>query len=148
MTKEELRRALDDSVLTHTGRSIGDLASQRVVEDVWPLIEAREATLRDRATSLLDAAQEGIERLRNALAYAEQREREQRARADELLYQSGKLRASEAQMREIVQAVANVSIPFTTPGEMGVGMISAHTVEQARALLAGEASEKGGGDGC
>lgn len=45
MTSERLRQALDDSVLTHTGRSIGDLASQRVIDDLWPLIEAREAAL-------------------------------------------------------------------------------------------------------
>lgn len=43
--REELRAAIDDSVLTHTGRSIGDVASQRVIDDIWPLIEAREAAL-------------------------------------------------------------------------------------------------------
>lgn len=34
-----LREALDDSVLTHTGRSIGDVASQRVMDDLMPIIE-------------------------------------------------------------------------------------------------------------
>ena len=43
--REELRAALDASMLTHTGRSIGDVASQRVIDDLWPLIEAREAAL-------------------------------------------------------------------------------------------------------
>lgn len=42
---DDLRQALDDSVLTHTGRSLGDLASQRVIEDIWPLVGAREAAL-------------------------------------------------------------------------------------------------------
>lgn len=36
----ELRQALDDAVLTHTGRSIGDLASQRVLDDIMPYIAA------------------------------------------------------------------------------------------------------------
>lgn len=35
-----LRQALDDAVLTHTGRSIGDLASERVLADIMPEIEA------------------------------------------------------------------------------------------------------------
>lgn len=35
-----LRQALDDAVLTHTGRSIGDLASDRVLIDILPEIEA------------------------------------------------------------------------------------------------------------
>lgn len=62
MTSEQLRQAIDDSVLTHTGRSIGDVASQRVIEDIWPLIEAREAALRDFAyrISQIDLDQESV----------------------------------------------------------------------------------------
>ena len=39
-TMGELRQALDDAMLTHTGRSIGDLASQRVLDDIMPYIAA------------------------------------------------------------------------------------------------------------
>ena len=39
-TLSELRQALDDAVLTRTGRSIGDLASQRVLDDIMPYITA------------------------------------------------------------------------------------------------------------
>lgn len=35
-----LRQALDDAVLTRTGRSIGDLASGKVLADIMPEIEA------------------------------------------------------------------------------------------------------------
>ena len=40
----ELRQALDDAVLTHTGRSIGDLASQHVLDDIMPYIAALQPT--------------------------------------------------------------------------------------------------------
>jgi hypothetical protein len=32
--REFIRSTIDDSVLTHTGRSIGDIASERVVDDL------------------------------------------------------------------------------------------------------------------
>jgi hypothetical protein len=40
MDRNELRQSLDDSVLTHTGHSIGDVASERVLDDVLPLFRA------------------------------------------------------------------------------------------------------------
>src|SRR4051812_24408614 len=37
---DELRQVVDDSVLTHTGRSIGDIASERVADDILAAVQA------------------------------------------------------------------------------------------------------------
>ena len=57
---ERLRQALDDAMLTHTGRSIGDLASQRVAEEIKQIVDAElsgwqfeNATLRAENERLL-----------------------------------------------------------------------------------------------
>ncbi len=31
---------MDDAALTHTGRSLGDIGSERVMAELWPLVEA------------------------------------------------------------------------------------------------------------
>lgn len=59
----ELRQALDDAVLTHTGRSIGGLASQRVLDDIMPCIAALlPAQASEPRASIQHFARLGMER--------------------------------------------------------------------------------------
>lgn len=46
-----LREALDNAMLTHTGRSIGDLASERVIAEIMPVIHAEIERVRVAATT-------------------------------------------------------------------------------------------------
>jgi uncharacterized protein YbgA (DUF1722 family) len=42
---EELRYALDEAALKHTGRSLGDIASQQVLDDLWVVVEKQFANV-------------------------------------------------------------------------------------------------------
>lgn len=120
-----LRQALDDAVLTHTGRSIGDLASERVLADIMPEIMALSS--------------EGFDKL--SQQYHAARERWQ--------LKMERLTADANAMRPIVEAVAESDgrmwrLWDGTPA--GYGLLPKHEgiITQARAFLASEASSAAG----
>jgi predicted nuclease with TOPRIM domain len=88
----ELRQALDDAVLTHTGRSIGDLASQRVLDDIMPLLASEV----DHLQMKLSQCSEQFDKL--STQYTEARERWKQMMERE--------RAQLARVMPIVEAVA------------------------------------------
>jgi hypothetical protein len=119
----ELRQALDDAVLTHTGRSIGDLASQRVLDDIMPLLASEV----DHLQMKLSQCSEQFDKLNTQ--YHEARERWKQMMERE--------RTQLARVMPIVEAVAKATQPFGAQPGSGVEIlyVGVGTQEQARAAL-------------
>lgn len=136
---EALREALDTAMLTHTGRSIGDLASERVIAEIMPLIRAEVDHLR---AALADMTADRDDMAEGLMVQTEATRREKaRAEAAE---------TALAAREEIVRAVAGSQLFLSSidPDRGALllpdGVLNHLVREQARALLASVEAGDGG----
>jgi hypothetical protein len=96
--EEEMRQALDDAVLMHTGRSIGDVASQRVLDEIMPHIISLAAAKNA-------AMQKKIQRMQGRLDAETSESKNLHELNESQLFAAAEIGKENAALREIAEAV-------------------------------------------